>query len=96
MDRAQALAVRFTDWQLWFERQGRMARGKCQLRLEIESRLRAWLLRYHGGPLSTLSFEELVLVAYGRNDDARRSRVHSLAPLPRRAETALLPHASAA
>jgi hypothetical protein len=26
------------DWTLWFERQGRYARGKCQLRLLIESK----------------------------------------------------------
>jgi hypothetical protein len=50
---------RSTDWQLWFERGGRLARGKCQQRLEIESKLKAWLLQRCGVPLSTLSYEEL-------------------------------------
>ena len=48
-----------TDWQLWYERGGRLARGKCQLRLEIESKLRSWLLRECKMPLSTLSYSEL-------------------------------------
>ena len=58
--------------QLWFESGGRLARGKCQLRLEIESKLKAWLLQRCGVPLSTLSYEELRLVAEGRTRDALR------------------------
>src|SRR4051794_20269101 len=42
-----------TDWQLWIERNGRLTRGKCPLRLEIESRLRSWLLREFKMPLTT-------------------------------------------
>lgn len=73
-----------TDWQLWYERRGQLSRGKCQLRLEVESRLRAWLLRYHGMPLSTLSFEELWLIALGKGIDARRIHARKVdAVMPR-------------
>jgi hypothetical protein len=85
-----------TDWQLWYERQGRLGRGKCQLRLEIESRLRAWLLRHHRMPLATLSFEELRLIAEGKGGEARRAHAGGFDPLPRRTDSNLVPHASVA
>jgi hypothetical protein len=44
------------DWQLWVERQSRVTSAKCPLRLEIESRLRSWLLRVSGMPLHTLTY----------------------------------------
>jgi hypothetical protein len=84
-----------TDWTLWYERRGQLARGKCQLRLEIESRLRAWLLRHQRVPLSTLSFEELRLIAEGQSREALQVRTRSHDPLHHRAET-LVPHVSAA
>lgn len=85
------------DWELWFEHRGRMAHGKCQLRLLIESKLRAWLLEHYGMPLATLSFEELRLIAIGKGTDARRLHAGHVAPhlLPHRA-SATVPHASAA
>ena len=67
-----------TDWQLWFERGGRLARGKCQLRLEIESKLKAWLLQRCGVPLSTLSYEELHLIAGGKVPEALRLHARGL------------------
>lgn len=70
-----------TDWTLWYEHRGRPARGKCQLRLEIESRLRAWLLRHHRLRLATLSFDELRLLAGGKGREASWGRSHSLDPL---------------
>jgi hypothetical protein len=57
-----------TDWTLWYEHRGQLARGKCQLRLEIESRLRAWLLRRYRLRLGTLSFDELRRVAAGEGN----------------------------
>lgn len=63
-----------TDWSLWFERQGRLARGKCQLRLEIESRLRGWLLRRYRLRLRTLSFDELRRVAAGEGARVAKKR----------------------
>src|SRR5215213_4857425 len=30
---------RVPDWELWIERKGRLSRGQCQQRLDIESRL---------------------------------------------------------
>jgi hypothetical protein len=51
------------DWQLWFVRNGVALTGKCQLRLEIESRLRAWLLRRYHRPLATMSFADLCAIA---------------------------------
>ncbi len=74
-----------TDWQLWYEREGRLARGKCQLRLEIESKLRSWLLRRCRVPLNTLSYEELRLVAEGKIREALRLHaqgIEALMPRP--------------
>jgi len=73
------------EWQLWFERGDRLVRGKCQLQLEIESRLRSWLLRECKMPLYTLSYEELRLIADGKIRDARRVHVqpYALAALER-------------
>jgi hypothetical protein len=47
--------LRGIGWKLWVERQGRMTSAKCPLRLEVESRLRSWLLRVSGMPLHTLT-----------------------------------------
>lgn len=82
------------DWTLWYERQGRLARGKCQLRLEIESRLRAWLLEHHRLPLRTLSFEELRLIAEGKGSAARRAHSRSLSILMPRLDTPRIPYFS--
>jgi hypothetical protein len=83
-----------TDWQLWIERNGRLTRGKCPLRLEIESRLRSWLLRELKMPLSTLSYTELRLIAEGKREEARRLHAHGLNTLMRRPGTATIPYAS--
>ena len=84
------------DWQLWIERDGRLSRGKCPLRLEIESRLRSWLLRELKIPLSTLSYTELRLIAEGRGEEARRIHAYSINTLMPRLETPPIPHVSAA
>ena len=56
---------------LWIGRKGRMTRAKCPLRLEIESRLRSWLLRVSGMPLHTLTYAELRLITEGRIAEAK-------------------------
>ena len=84
------------DWTLWYEHQGRLARGKCQLRLEIEGKLRSWLLRQCGVPLGTLTYEELRLVAEGKIHEALRLHAHGIdALMPYRAPPTI-PHVSAA
>jgi hypothetical protein len=67
--------LRGVDWQLWVERDGRMTSAKCPLRLEIESRLRSWLLRVSGMPLHTLTYAELRLITEGRIAEAKRLHV---------------------
>ena len=47
-----------------------MTSAKCPLRLEIESRLRSWLLRVSGMPLHTLTYIELRLVTEGKIPEA--------------------------
>ena len=76
-------------WVLWFERQGRYAHGKCQLRLLIGSKLRScsWLLRECGVPLHTLTYEELRLITEGKIREARRTHVRGRDTLMRRADT---------
>jgi hypothetical protein len=83
------------DWTLWFERQGRYARGKCQLRLLIESKLRSWLLQECGVPLYTLTYEELRLIAEGKVREALRIHVRGHDTLMHRIETTPIPHGSA-
>jgi hypothetical protein len=83
-----------TDWQLWIERGGRPTRGKCPLRLEIESRLRSWLLRELKLPLSTLSYTELRLIAEGKREEARRIHAHGRNLLMPRIDTPPVPHVS--
>lgn len=51
------------DWTLWIERHGRPSCAKSPTRLEVESRLRAWLLRRYHRPLGTLSFAKLRQIA---------------------------------
>lgn len=80
------------DWQLWIERGGSLSRAKCQLRLEVESRLRAWLLRKCRAPLSTLSFEELRLVAEGKIHEARRAHAGGRDTFMHRLDTPPVPH----
>ena len=82
------------DWTLWYERHGRLARGKCQLRLQIESQLRSWLLRVSGMPLHTLTYTELRLIAEGKIPEARRLHVRGCDTLMHRPETAPIPYAS--
>ncbi len=59
----------------WIERKGRMTGAKCPLRLEIESRLRSWLLRVSGMPLHTLTYTELRLITEGKIAEAKRLHV---------------------
>ena len=67
--------LRGVDWQLWIERKGRMTSVKCPLRLEVESRLRAWLLRVSGMPLATLTYTELRLIAEGKIHEAHQLHI---------------------
>ena len=58
--------ARAQDWRLWVRpRQPGAAASpaKCQLRLSIESRLRAWLLQRFRRRLSDLRFEQLRQIA---------------------------------
>jgi hypothetical protein len=90
----QAWRYGSTDWTLWYERQGRLARGKCQLRVEIESRLRAWLMRHHRVPLATLSYEELRLIAEGQAPEVRRLHAYNADTLMPRSDTPRGPYLS--
>jgi hypothetical protein len=81
------------DWQLWIERDQRVTRGKCPPRLEIESRLRSWLLRECKLPLYTLSYDELRLIAEGRHEEARRIHARGLDTLMHRTDTPPIPYA---
>ncbi len=83
--------LRGLDWQLWIERKGRMTGAKCPLRLEIESRLRSWLLRVSGMPLNTLTYTQLRLIAEGKIPEARRLHVRGHDTLMHRPETAPIP-----
>jgi hypothetical protein len=83
-----------TDWRLWIERDGKLTLDKCPLRLEIESRLRSWLLRECKLPLNTLSYDELRLIAEGRYEEARRIHAHSVNTLTARLDTPPIPHVS--
>ena len=87
--------LRGCDWQLWIERKGRMTSAKCPLRLEIESRLRSWLLRVSGLPLHTLTYTELRLITEGKILEAKRLRVRGRDTLMHRPETAPIPYGSA-
>ena len=53
------------NWRLWVRHGSGIPprTGKSPLQLEIESRLRAWLLRRYRRPLFTLTFEELCTLA---------------------------------
>jgi hypothetical protein len=73
-----------------------MTSAKCPLRLEVESRLRAWLLRVSGLPLHILTYTELRLITEGKIADAKRLHVrgrHDI--LMHRPETPGTPYASA-
>jgi hypothetical protein len=85
-----------TDWQLWIERKGTLTRGKCPLGLEVESRLRSWLLRELKIPLHTLSYTELRLIAEGKREEARRIHAHGINTLTARMDTPPIPHVSVA
>jgi hypothetical protein len=87
--------LRGIDWQLWIERNGRITSAKCPLRLEIESRLRSWLLRVSGMPLHTLTYTQLRLITEGKIAEARRLHTRGRDTLMHRLETPTLPHASA-
>jgi hypothetical protein len=79
--------LRGIDWQLWIERNGTPTRAKCPLRLEVESRLRSWLLRVSGMPLHTLTYTELRLITEGKIPEARRLHVRGRDTLVHRPET---------
>ena len=81
------------DWELWIARNGKLSRAKCQLRLEVESLLRSWLLRECRVPLSTLSYLELRLIAEGKVREALRARVRGRDTLMHRPDTAPIPYA---
>ena len=83
--------LRGVDWQLWIERNGRMTSAKCPLRLEIESRLRSWLLRVSGLPLHTLTYTQLRLITEGKIAEAKRLHVRGHDTLMHRPETAPIP-----
>jgi hypothetical protein len=87
--------LRGVDWQLWIERNGRMTSAKCPLRLEIESRLRSWLLQVSGMPLHTLTYTQLRLITEGKIPEAKRLHIRGHDTLVHRLETPTLPHASA-
>ena len=60
-------------WVLWV-RQGRaFTTAPCPRRLEVESRLRAWLLRRYRRRLADLSFAELAAIAEPQPDVRRRA-----------------------
>jgi hypothetical protein len=83
--------LRGIDWQLWIERNGTPTRAMCQLRLEVESRLRSWLLRVSGMPLHTLTYTELRLIAEGKIPAAKRLHVRGRDTLIHRPDTAPIP-----
>ncbi len=64
-----------------------MTSAKCPLRLEIESRLRSWLLRVSGLPLHTLTYTELRLITEGKIAEAHRIHVCGRDILMHRTET---------
>jgi hypothetical protein len=84
------------DWELWIKRNGAFSRSKCQLRLAVESRLRSWLLRECRVPLSTLTYDELRLIAEGKREEARHLHSHGRSLLMHRIEPQPIPHISAA
>jgi hypothetical protein len=64
---------RMRDWKLFIKRRGEPALCyKCPLRLEVESRLRAWLLQRFHRRLSDLRFEELCAIAQGKYPTPKR------------------------
>jgi hypothetical protein len=64
-----------TDWELWVLRDEMPSRARGQLRLEIQSRLRAWLLRRYHLRLLTLSFDELRRIAKGEGTQVAREHL---------------------
>jgi hypothetical protein len=86
--------LRGCDWQLWVERNGKMTSAKCPLRLEIESRLRSWLLRVSGMPLHTLTYTQLRLITEGKIAAAKRLHVRGHDILMHRLETRPIPSAT--
>ena len=83
--------LRGIDWQLWVERNGRMTKAKCPLRLEIESRRRSWLLRVCGMPLNTLTYTELRLITEGKILEAKRLHARGHDTLLHRPDTRPMP-----
>lgn len=75
------------DWKLQVENRGRMTSAKCQLRLEIESCLRSWLLRVSGLPLATLTYTQLRLITEGNIALAKRLHVRGHDTLMHRPDT---------
>ena len=86
--------LRGVDWQLWIDRNGRMTSAKCPLRLEIEIRLRSWLLRVSGMPLHTLTYTQLRLITEGKIAEAKRLHARGLDTLMHRTDPGPIPYAS--
>jgi hypothetical protein len=85
--------LRGFDWELWIERNGKMTKAKCPMRLEVESRLRSWLLRVSGMPLHSLTYIQLRLITEGKIQKARRLHVRGHDTLMHRSETSPIPYA---
>ena len=60
-------------WVLWVRHGRAYTTAPCQRRLEVESRLRAWLLRRYRRRLADLSFTELAAIAARVSDVRRRA-----------------------
>ena len=71
-----------------------MTSAKCPLRLEIESRLRSWLLLVSGMPLHTLTYTELRLITEGRINEAHRLHIRGHDTLMHRPDTPPMRYAS--
>jgi hypothetical protein len=69
-----------------------MTSAKCPLRLDIESRLRLWLLRVSGMPLNTLTYTQLRLITEGNIQQAKRLHVRGLDTLMHRPDTPPIPY----
>jgi hypothetical protein len=63
------------DWQLFVKRRNEPAFSrKCPLRLEVESRLRAWMLRTYRRPLASLRYAQLRELARSPKESPARTR----------------------
>ncbi len=58
-------SMRGTDWALYVQQGEKSTAEKSPTRLEVESRLKAWLFARLGRPLYTLRFRDLARIAHG-------------------------------